>query len=565
MADGLGQPNVEPLSAGTTAQPLVPQVSPAVTPDYVKQLGDAFHTGAINAQDVADRIGQLAQMKKRAAIEELQEYVSPQAIQSRMAQHQLAGAQAQADLGLVQPKADLLATQLQQQQATTVYGAGGLQAIQTLGPWYGQSMENFRDPDTGQIDFAKASQAGNEIAAKNAIINNWFDRLTPAKEEDVTDSAGQTRHVTYNKFGQVISPPNPQLGYKGSDSYWYIVHQLDNLMPDTHPLRGAIPTGDHPIQKNDQMHGGDGPVLDNNDSITVTPANQNEYYAEYAKELRDRGIPNPETTALKVGPDALQAWVTNKYGSTEQPTVSPSQAAALQAQGLPIPTLPTPNAGWTNAPQPKVEALTGAAPTAAPQPQLDTGVGPVVKPAQTPVQQREEIFKARTDLRKQPDVDEYYKALPTYTKFADSARRAPVAQNGPTDLGLAENYSKMHDPTTSLREFKFDALAKQIPLLEKYASVPEIVKTINRDRIFPPHVRQEIIEDGMRTVDAAEGALKAPFAAAEQTLPGTLDAEQKQILAGVPFSQRRGHSYTSAPAADGFVTLPSGKRVRYVP
>lgn len=542
-----GSPDAPQLNAGLSAQQLVTPMAPVLNTDAVSALVDAYHKGIITAGDINDRIGAVAQANKRAHLQQLSEFVSPEAIQSRMSQYQAQGAtaglqaaQAGAALPLVQPQADLAATKLAAEQASTVYGAGGMTAIQTLGPWYGVGMEDFRNPKTGQIDFAKASQAGNEIAAKNAIINNWFDRLTPAKEEDVTDANGQTLHVTYNKFGQVVSPPNPQLGYKGSDTYWYVVDQLHNLMPDTHPLRGAIPSGDHPIKANEDYHSGDGPVTNSTQAaptIQITPNNENAYRAKYMDYLKGQGAEEDEARKMASGADKSLIQL---FANETAPTIEPATTATTATTATPT----TPTVAPADA-----AALVG-------------GVGPVIKPAQTPVEKRKEILSARSELRKLPDLDEYYKALPTYTKFADSARRAPVANNGPTDLGLAENYSKMHDPTSTLREFKFDALTKVIPLLEKFKDAKAM---IDREHIFPPEVRKAIIEDGMRTVDAAEKAIIPSLQAAEQTLPGTLDAEQQQIVKGIPFSQRRGHVYGGAAGAGTLQTLPSGRRVMWVP
>ena len=536
-----GAPDSQPLAAGLSAQQLVTPIQPVVTPDSVSALVDAFHKGIITAGDINDRIGAVAQANKKAHLETLGEYISPEAIQSRMAQigaqgkqAELQTAQAGAALPLIQPQADLAATKLAAEQASTVYGAGGVTAIQTLGPWYGMSMENFRDPKTGQVNFAKASQAGNEIAAKNAIINNWFDKLIPAKTEDIVDSDGQTITVTYNKYGQIVSPPNPQLGYKGSDTYWYIVDQLHNLMPETHPLRSALPSGDHPIKDNEDYHSGDGPIIKSvpqvsGSNIQITPKNEGAVRARYSDYLISQGAEENEARKFAANTDrsVLQLFANE---TAPKPTIEPDTS------------------------------ITGSAPTPTPQPVLMGGAGPVKKPAQTPVEQRKEILQARADLRRLPDLDEYYKSLPTYAKFADSARRAPVANNGPTDLGLAENYSKMHDPTSTLREFKFEALTKVIPLLEKFK---DFKAQIDREHIFPPEVRKAIIEDGMRTVDAAEKAIVPSLQAAEATLPGTLDTEQRQILQGVPFSKRHGHTY--GPTGDGYQTLPSGKRITFVP
>lgn len=537
-----GAPDSQPLSAGLSAQQLVSPIQGGmVTPDAVSQLVDAYRKGAIGMADIQDRIGAEAMAQKRAHIQQLQEYVSPQAIQSRMAQIGAQGAQAelqtqtaQAQSGLVEPLTELIRTQTARQQAEAESGQIGLPAFDSLHSRYGLNPSDYTTKD-GRPDFSARVAKGNELALNEANINAWFGQLTPEKVEDVTDANGQTLQVSYNKFGKVVSPPNPQLGYKGSDGYWFLVHQLNNLMPDSHPLRRVLPVEDHPIQDNEKFHGGDGPVINSPGASTplqVTPKNEQAIRADYQRYLIGQGA--DEDAALKMAskadPETIKAFANSQLPT---PSVEPISQPATAAASLPEPT------------------LTG-------------GAGPVTKFAQTPFERRKEILNARSELRKMPDVDEYYKALPTYTKFADSARRAPVANNGPTDLGLAENYSKMHDPTSTIREFKFDALRQVIPLLEKFA---DFKGQIDREHIFPPQVRQALIEDGMRTVDAAEGALRPTFDAAEKTLPGTLDTEQQQILKGVPFSQRRGHVYAPAGAtggtASGYQTLKSGKRVMF--
>jgi hypothetical protein len=163
-------------------------------------------------------------------------------------------------------------------------------------------------------------------------------------------------------------------------------------------------------------------------------------------------------------------------------------------------------------------------------------------------------------------VNEYEKASDTYDKFADSARRAPIAQDGATDLGLAENYSKMHDPSSTIREFKFDALKQVIPLLERFKDAAPL---INKSHIFPPKVRQAIIEDGLNLADASERGLVSAFKSAEETTPGTLNATQKAIASGIPFSQRQGFKLgapgspsASAAPTSRTVTLSNGRQVQ---
>ena len=74
---GIGQQDAGPLIGGVAAQPLVSPMAPAVNPDSVTALVDAFRKGAIGMADIQDRIGAEAMAQKRAHIQQLQEYVSP--------------------------------------------------------------------------------------------------------------------------------------------------------------------------------------------------------------------------------------------------------------------------------------------------------------------------------------------------------------------------------------------------------------------------------------------------------------------------------------------------------
>src|SRR5437899_10985210 len=73
---------IEPLQVGIV-QP--PTVQPALTGDAVDRLANAVHNGFINTSDIIDRIGAVGQAKKQATLQSLSEYVSPEAIHSRMA------------------------------------------------------------------------------------------------------------------------------------------------------------------------------------------------------------------------------------------------------------------------------------------------------------------------------------------------------------------------------------------------------------------------------------------------------------------------------------------------
>jgi hypothetical protein len=93
---GVGQADQPLVSAGASAQPLVTSPDLSITSSgAVQNLVDAMHNGFVTADDVVNRIGQTATAKKRALLEELGEYVSPEQIQARQAQAAQATAQAQ--------------------------------------------------------------------------------------------------------------------------------------------------------------------------------------------------------------------------------------------------------------------------------------------------------------------------------------------------------------------------------------------------------------------------------------------------------------------------------------
>lgn len=534
---GIGQPDVVPLSAGTTAQPLVSPMNPVVTPDAVRLLVDAVHNGAINTLDIANRIGSVAQAEKKANLAKLGEYVSPEAIQARMDAHRLASAQAnlqteqaQAAEPLVQPQADLLSTQISRQRAATVYGEGGISAIQAIGPWYGISMDQFKNPD-GTVDFQKASKAGNEIAAQNTIVQNLYERLAPKSTQEFIDTAGVKHIAQLNAAGEDVSKPVPGR-YAGSPTYWHYVNQLNTMMPKTHPLRAVVPQVD---QSDEAVPSPGAPVHTNEvPHAYVTPATQGKYMAEYVQSLKDKGWAEEDATkqALKLDPSMLQAFVDDKYNS---PDVQPVAAAA------PVPIV-----------QPIVEPAT--------LPAAALGTPTYGGPAVAPAQANPEAKKALETLA---DVDAYYKAKPVYDGFADAARQSLVSPNGVSDLSLAEGFSKLLDANSTLKEFKFDALQKAIPWLEKIKDAPAIIE---QEHMFPPEARQRIIQSGLQMINQRERSLVPRFRKAEQLNPGTLDDEQRQILEGVSYSKRMGLGEPEAPAASAtLTTLPSGKRIRFVP
>lgn len=518
---GIGQPDVEPLSGGAAAQPLVTPVQPVLTPNAVQQLVDAVHNGAINTIDIANRIGSVAQAEKKANLEKLGEYVSPEAIQSRMSQinaqgqqAQLAGAQAQAQTGLVPQQTEVSQRQLAAQSSAAIFGAGGLDTFQKTAKWYGDSPQNYRKPD-GTFDTDAMSQAGDERANDLGIAQNWLQQLAPEGQRVIKKGDSEfTQDLNHWKVN--VTPPDPESGYKGSNAYWAYVKQLQAYLPAGHPARGQyIMT---PVGGDDSVPG------------------------------RPKGSPS--------GPHGMVPSIGHINETDTQPNINT------------IPTTPPPSGpivtpgGAPTPPEVNVSPQVSARPQPDIQAAGDESPGILTKAGQTPTE-------ATAALEAKPDVKAFYTSLPVYTGFADASRQSIQQPSSVSDLALAESYSKLFDPQSTLREFKFEALQKAIPWLDKFADAPGIIA---RTHMFPPDVRKAIARSGLDVINSREKALVPRFEEARAE-GARLDSAQKQILAGVPFSTRAGLDQllpaagtapgASPPAGTSrTVTLSSGRDVQ---
>lgn len=242
----IGEFAPQQLVSGLAPTPAVTAPGNVITPDAVTALVDAFHKGVITSNDMIDHIGVVAQAKKRTALQEMQEYVSPDAISARQsqrqaitAQNELAAQTAEAQSGLVQPTSSLAAQKLAQEQAQVQMGPTGLAFMQQNGWMFGKTMDDFRKPD-GSTDFVEATKEGNRGAGQLALANAWLERMQPVKTQEVTDAAGGVHTHQLNSRGEDVTPPMPNQGYEGSPLYWGIVKQLQDYLPDYHPMRSRL-------------------------------------------------------------------------------------------------------------------------------------------------------------------------------------------------------------------------------------------------------------------------------------------------------------------------------------
>lgn len=472
-----GQDNRQ-IQAGATAQPLVTSPEDIITSNAVAQLTDAFHRGVVNTDDVIQRIGEVGQANKKALLESLGEYVSPDAIKSRMAQITASGAQsnlaqsqAQAAQGLIQPATQLQQNTLATQNAATVQGPQGLQSFQQYSPFYGEHMDDYRNPD-GTYDFQKAAQRGNQMYGEMNIANNWINQLTPASDQTVTGTDGGKYIQKLNKFGVNVTPPHPETGYPGSPAYWAYVKQLQQFLPSSHPMYGQFmmaPTGG----KSDQP-----------------------------------GIPTDSTVdpGGEMSPDAL---------------VSPKAVPA----GLPAPAATVQSAAQ----------------------------GASIAPGQT-------TPEARKALEELPDVKKLAESQPIFSNFLSSAvaakRLKPGEPSTISDLGLAETFAKLIDPTSTIREFKWEAIKSAIPWIDKFKDAKSLIE---KQHTFPPDFRDALIKAGFDIIEHSEAAVAPRYQYAQTQAPGVLDSNELGIAKGIPFRQRMGYNALAAsgPSASGSTPVTS--------
>ncbi len=232
-----GQPDAPQLNAGLSAQQLVTPMQPLLTTDAVSQLVDQFRKGAIGMADIQDRIGAEAMAQKRAHIEQLQEYVSPGAIQSRMAQIGAQGAganlqtaQAQAGTGLVQPLTESNLQDIVQHNATRLNPEAVKNYTSINPPIY--KLDAAGNP-TSEYDYEAMSREGAELTRAMGMRDYAQQKLQGTWAEYYDDKLKQSRKAFVNANGENVTP--------GSDRWKYYSGLRDQAFerlwkrPDTSP------------------------------------------------------------------------------------------------------------------------------------------------------------------------------------------------------------------------------------------------------------------------------------------------------------------------------------------
>jgi len=182
---------------------LVTPAAPIVEPRAVAALAEAFRGGQLNANDVIDRAGELAQKRKKAELQLLDEAGGPQAAEARalaqqaaVEKNRLGIAQSQAAQPMVPQTAELAQGQLDYQLAIQKYPAA--EFFTKYAPAMGLETPMTGD---GKPDYAKMAQVGAQLAT-------WVTDKSRAEEElkniDTHVSADGTQLIPITKQGTPV-------------------------------------------------------------------------------------------------------------------------------------------------------------------------------------------------------------------------------------------------------------------------------------------------------------------------------------------------------------------------
>ena len=514
---GLGQAD-QPL----VSVPQAPLVTPATptSQDAVSAMVDAFRKGFVTSQDIVDRIGVVGQAKDKALLESLGEHVSPEAIQARMEGFRAArdraaieSAQAQANLPLVQPQAELNAAKIGSETASVNYGPTGLAAFQQSAPWFGESADDYKLPG-GQRDFGAMARRGNEIAAQMNIANSWIEQLTPVSKRTVTDASGNVFEQDLNKWGVDVTPPNPQSGFHGSDAYWGYVDQLKPVLPKFHPLRGKFlmnPTG-----SKDEVPGRPAGA-DHLVQPLVTP----EDAAQKRAALVESGMPVQQ--ALTVPDSDFQNTVAPAVTPAVTPVVNPVVPAAAKALGIPVKAAP--GNAWNE------------------------------QDARASLEKAEPYKDWQATTKNIGAFESNARQIETLTPAQQRSRNLNVA-----DIGLAESLIKMYDPTGVIREFKWEKFEKNQPLLSKLKNVQSAVLG---NGSFTPETRKELIKMGYDIIKEREKAALPHLELAAKRIGSNPNANLENVL--TEDDKRVLAQKFTMPSASSGANIPAGARIVNIP
>jgi hypothetical protein len=531
MAFDIQQPvQPGPVVVGAN-QPLVSTapIQQVVTPDAVSALTDAYHKGVINASDIVDRIGTQAQMERKATIQKLGEFIDPDAIAARKAAIEAGGAQsnlafsmAQAQQGLVGPRAAYDAAALAKQNAE-LYAKSALDTYQG----WGNPPIHFRDKDGNvlpDIDTDQMSELGTHLLrAQNWMTiaqKNMQGEWKQIKDKD-TD---QPKMALVNGQGQDVSP--------GSEWWHYWNGEFNDAMKELHTAPKVVPRV--------------------NGSVSVTPPPPSAESTSVAPAMVE---PAPDTPENNVARAKVATELPDLPGSIVAKMPQADLDAAMVQVALAKKVNGTAGVPSVSAPR----APTAATPVINVPPQF-SGIATGAVPGMSP----DDIYKSAmthpsltTYLEKQPAIDMFRSTVANYPTLEKAG--TPTTQ---ADISLANSVAQMSSLNKGARGVEEGMRVKKIedaiPFVERLLNIKNIVL---KNEAFPPEVRARLIGVG----EAAARSLEAPASVVVRNSvkggvhPGRfLGPEQSLLNYSAPAPAAVGE--TSGAPAQKVVTAPSGAK-----
>lgn len=496
ILDQTPPPGINPglLSAGN----LVNANAPApMSASAIQALSDSMRTGALTAQDVIDRVGELGQTRRKAEIEmhkrEIEDLKNPDLVAAKHAitlaggqQAQLAGATAQASLPNVPLAADTQAAQLKAALwDAQLHGAG-------LGPMQDVLMKaGWAVPTAGaagptadtQQEIVRRYQAVLQHQQEMAHAQDFLAKTDKTEMVPVTERDAQGNEMVIQKpvitYGGRIFDPSAR------DATQKFLTDPTNLMPGTWDAKGrpASPSKGVPAPGETNQ-----PV----ETVPVTDAQR----AAMANTNTGTGLPPEQAAAISVLPKQT--------------------VAALPVVGAAVPG------------------------------------GGIVTKREVPIQDSPE--KVLKDVQAKDSYKEWDKSL-GYADLINQRNadtRAAVAAGVPKgiqnekDIALTEAVIKLYDPAGVMRSFKWDKTTETRPLYEKVKELAPLL------------LGKEVLTDGQRDrlMTMANDLISARERIVQPDLQRIAEVEQKW---GRPVLNSRERAIASGKFSGGGVARPAAQ------
>lgn len=456
---------------------LIGTATPVVEPRATAELSNAFRSGVITAHDILDRVGELAQSKKKVELalhqRQLSELQDPQLAEARRqtmlaggAQAQLAGAQAGAALPMVGQQAELTQSQLDEAQAAQKYGPA-IQYYKALAPEAGLTAPPV--DAQGKPDYAKMAEIGSKLFSWKIQKQTAMDRIQPHEYKEGVQG-NQKVLLKFNKSGELITPELESQLHKQATAPFSGAPGSVEVAPKS---TGVAPN--QAAKPDIEMHG--------------TP----ETIAAQRADLINKGTAGAENMSDFDVESMVQS---NRAQEFNKPTIQPSAP------------------------------VSSAAPVASTIPNAGISLGSATK---TP-----EISDLTEQFRKQKAYESWNASKPFFNSMREviaDVNKIPVEDQrsgkvnmGIKDIELVSNFIKLYDPNAVIREFKWDKIEHSQPIPDR---VKNWMSEITRSGSMTPETRQELFHVASQAYDAK----------AKSILPDLQLAEKRAAQYGHPVDQ----------------------------